>query len=100
MRRSFRLRLRVISAAIALIALLIVSRLYFVQVVHGEEYLLRAERQYVHASQELFDRGSIYFTKRDGTQLSAATLATGFQIAIDPNRLENPESEILPEIDR
>lgn len=106
MRRAFRLRLRVISLAVALVALLIVSRLYFVQVVHGEEYALRAERQYVHASQELFNRGSIYFTKKDGTHLSAATLATGFQISITPSRLEDPEtafarmSELLPSLDR
>lgn len=106
MRRAFRLRLRLISAAIALVALLIVTRLYFVQVVHGEEYALRAERQYVHASQELFNRGSVYFTKKDGTHISAATLATGFQVAIDPNRLQDPEdaleklAAILPDIDR
>lgn len=106
MRRAFRLRLRVISGVIALLSLLIVTRLYFVQIVHGEDYALHAERQYVNASQKLFNRGSIYFTKKDGAHISAATLAIGFQIAIDPTRLEDPAgtlekiATILPSIDR
>lgn len=91
MRRAFKNRLRVLSGGIALVAFFLVVRLYFVQVVHGEEFALRAERQYVSSSQELFDRGSIFFTNKDGTQISAATLATGFLIAIDPERITNPE---------
>lgn len=106
MRRAFRFRLRFLSGGIALIALLLVSRLYFVQIVHGEEYSLRAERQYVSSSQELFNRGSIFFTRKDGTLLSAATLETGFLIAIDPARIEDPETVLtallthLPELDQ
>jgi stage V sporulation protein D (sporulation-specific penicillin-binding protein) len=91
MRRAFKYRLRILSGGIVLAALLIVTRLYFVQIVHGEEFALRAERQYVSSSQELFNRGSIFFTNKDGTEISAATLATGFLIAIDTNRIENPE---------
>lgn len=87
MRRAFRFRLRLLSAAIAGLSLLLVVRLYFVQVVHGEEFALRAERQYVHASQDLFNRGTIYFTSKDGTLVSAASLSTGFQIAMDPGRI-------------
>jgi cell division protein FtsI/penicillin-binding protein 2 len=77
MRRTLIHRLRVISAIIALVALLLVARLYFVQVVHGAEFSLRAERQYVSSSQTLFDRGSIFFTSKDGTEISAATLTSG-----------------------
>lgn len=106
MRRALTNRLRLISAGIALVAFLLITRLYFLQVVHGEEFSLRAERQYVSSSQELFSRGSIFFTSKDGTEISAATLATGFLIAIDPNRLENAEkayaaiSEHVPELDQ
>lgn len=91
MRRAFKYRLRLLSAGIALLALLLVVRLYFVQIVQGADYSLRAEHQYVSSSQVLFDRGSIYFTTKDGTEVSAATLATGFLIAIDPETLKNPE---------
>ncbi len=106
MRRALIYRLRIVSAGIALIAFLLVVRLYFVQVVHGEEFSLRAERQYVSSSQTLFDRGSIYFTSKDKTEISAATLTTGFLIAIDPERIKNPEQiyttilEHVPTLDR
>lgn len=106
MRRALRVRLRTVSAALILVAALLVVRLYFVQVVHAEEYALRAERQYVSSSQELYDRGSIFFTRKDGTLISAATLATGFVIAIDPGHLDDPEKAFeaiqkeVPELDR
>lgn len=89
MRKQFRLKLRVFSGLVALFALLLIARLYFVQVVHGEEFALKAERQYA-SSEALFDRGSIYFTRRDGTLISAAALATGFRLAMDPRRIEDP----------
>ncbi|MDB5245541.1 MAG: hypothetical protein JWN90_646 [Parcubacteria group bacterium] len=91
MRRAFRFRLRVLAGGIALIAFLLIARLYFVQVIHGTEFALRAEHQYVSSSQQLFNRGSIFFTLKDGSPISAATLATGFLIAINPETLKNPE---------
>ncbi len=92
MRRAFRTRLRIIAAIVVVFALLIVVRLYFVQVVHGSAYAMRGQRQYVSSSQELYDRGTIYFTRKDGTLISAATLQTGFLIAIDPEELKDPNS--------
>lgn len=92
MRAQLRGRLRLFSLAILLFALLIAVRLYFVQIVHGEDFALKAERQYESSSQALFDRGSIYFTRKDGTMLSAAGLLTGFRLAIDPKRLKEPEA--------
>lgn len=87
MKKQVRTRLRVLALGIFLVAALIVLRLYFVQIVHGEEYELRADRQYVSASQELFDRGSIFFSRKDNTPISAATLATGFVISIQPAKV-------------
>lgn len=88
MRRQVRIRLRFLSFCLFAVALLLATRLYFVQVVHGAEYALRAERQYLSASQELYDRGSIYFTRKDGTLLSAATLAAGFTISMNPGLVD------------
>lgn len=90
MRRAIRLRLRVLSALLFFFAFLIITRLYFVQVVHGSDYALRAEKQYISASQELFDRGTIYFTRKDGSLLSAATLQTGFTLAMNPDKVKEP----------
>ncbi|MBU0749957.1 penicillin-binding protein 2 [Patescibacteria group bacterium] len=91
MRQAFRTRLRVIILLVAAVSLLLITRLYFVQVVHGSDYALRAEKQYVSSSQKMYDRGSIYFTRKDGTLISAAALATGFTLAIDPMHLEDAE---------
>lgn len=105
MRRAFRWRLRIVSGTIVVLALLLVVRLYFVQIVHAQEYSLRAERQYVSSSQELYDRGSILFTRKDGTYLSAATVATGFLVAMDPEEVKDPNAayeavrSILPNVD-
>lgn len=91
MRREFRLKLRLFSGVIVLAALLIIVRLYFVQVVHGEDFSLKAERQYQNR-EGLFDRGNIYFTRKDGTLISAAAVATGFRLALDPRQMTDAQA--------
>ncbi len=92
MRHALRFRLRVVFFLIAAFSLLLVVRLYFVQVVKGEDYALRAERQYASANSQLYDRGTIYFTRKDGTLISAATLSTGFLLAMNPKVLRDAEA--------
>ncbi|MDB5195362.1 MAG: hypothetical protein JWO84_546 [Parcubacteria group bacterium] len=92
MRREVRGRLRILSAGLLAVALLLVVRLYFVQIVHGHEFSLRADRQYISSSQALFDRGSIYFTDKSGALLSAATLGTGFTLSINPSQITDAEA--------
>lgn len=92
MRAQFRSRIRIVLALILLVAVCILVRLYFVQIVHGDMYAQKADRQFASGSGGLFDRGSIFFTRKDGTIISAATLATGFLVAINPQTLLNPEA--------
>lgn len=92
MRAQFRLRVRAILVLVILSAVLIFIRLYYVQIVHGDEYARKADRQFSSAVNGLFDRGSIYFTRKDGTLISAATLASGFLVAINPQTLADPEA--------
>ncbi len=91
MRRVFLVRVRIILVCVILFALLIVGRLYHVQILNGEEYTDRAERQYLRPGKNLFDRGSIFFTNKDGSKVSAATIKRGFGIALDPRVLEHPD---------
>ncbi|MEK7515399.1 MAG: penicillin-binding protein 2 [Patescibacteria group bacterium] len=91
MRAQFRSRIRLVLAFIIIAALGIVLRLYFVQIVNGEEYSLKADRQFSSGGSGLFDRGVIYFTRKDGALISAATLNTGFLVAINPQILSDPE---------
>lgn len=92
MRAQFRSRIRLILALIVCVAAVILLRLYFIQIVHGDEYAQKADRQFSSGGSGLFDRGSIYFTRKDGTLISAATLATGFLVAINPQTLADPEA--------
>jgi stage V sporulation protein D (sporulation-specific penicillin-binding protein) len=92
MRAQFRSRIRLILGFLILAALAIIVQLYLVQIVRGEEYSQKADRQFSSGGGGLFDRGSIYFTRKDGTLISAATLATGFLVAINPQTLVDPEA--------
>lgn len=91
MRAQFRRRIRVILGAVVLMATIIVVRLYFIQIVRGDLYAEKADRQYASGSGGLFDRGSIYFTRKDGTRISAATLSTGFLVAVNPQLIRDPD---------
>jgi cell division protein FtsI/penicillin-binding protein 2 len=67
----------------------VLARLFSLQVVRGESYSDQADSSYVRSS-DTFDRGAIYFSKKDGSHISAATVNTGYILAINPNLLENP----------
>ena len=92
MRAQFRTRIRLVLAFVVLVALCIVVRLYFVQILHGQDYAEKADRQFASGGSGLFDRGSIYFTRKDGTLISAATLQTGVLVAINPQTISDPEA--------
>ena len=68
------MRVRLLTALLILVAIIIVGRLYFLQVVHGEEYARRAGAQIVANHNPLLNRGAIYFTDKDGQPILAATL--------------------------
>ncbi len=89
MRSKFIFRIRLIAAFFVCVAILLIARLYLVQVVHGEEYRQRAENQHIRPSANLLSRGSIYFTRKDGTLISAATLQSGYTIAVIPQQIED-----------
>ena len=90
MRSNHIVRIPFILVAIILIAFLLIGRLYYVQIVHGEEYSQLAERQYVRPAQKLYDRGSIFFEDKNGRLVSGATLKSGYTLAINPSKLEDP----------
>lgn len=91
-REHFRLRTRVMLGAVLLVALLLVVRLYFLQIVYGSDYRIQASDQYVSASGGFYDRGSIFFKDKDGREVSAATIKTGYLLALKPVELSDPEA--------
>ena len=87
------LRVRLIALGLGLLALTIVARLYYLQVLHGEEYALKADRQFTAPASSLYDRGSIYFTSKDGALIAAATVKSGTVLAAVPP--QTPDRQAL-----
>ncbi len=105
MRSQFIKRIHILFSFIFLLALILVGNLYFIQIIHGEAYSHKADRQYVKPNENFYDRGFIYLEDKDGRRISGATIKSGFTVAINPRILENPEDvyekiiPVLPSID-
>jgi cell division protein FtsI (penicillin-binding protein 3)/stage V sporulation protein D (sporulation-specific penicillin-binding protein) len=92
MRKSAILRIRIITGVVLFLSLVLVARLYQIQILDHKVYVAKAERQYVHTVRDLYSRGSIFFTTKDGEKVSAATIQTGYLLAIDPSRITDAEN--------
>lgn len=91
MRREAVIRIRFITGIVLAFMAVLLVRLYIVQIVHGDEYRETGEGQYVHTVRDLYKRGSIFFTTKDNEKVSAATIKSGYLLAIDPSRIEDVE---------
>tara|TARA_Y100000310_G_scaffold288684_1_gene314532 strand:- start:1627 stop:3339 length:1713 start_codon:yes stop_codon:yes gene_type:complete len=89
MKSEFRTRVHIVLLFVILFASVLVARLYFIQIVNGEELSLKSDRQYTKPGHDLFNRGSIFFKDKNETLVSAATLKSGFTVAINPNVIED-----------
>ena len=92
MRKEAIIRIRAISLIVGFVAMVLIVRLYIIQVAQGKAYRETAERQYVHTVNDLYSRGSIYFVTKNGEKVSAATIQSGFLLAIDPSKIEDSEA--------
>ncbi len=94
MRKEAILRIRIITACILVLSMVLIARLYQIQILNHDFYTARAEQQYIYTVQDLYDRGSIYFTNKNGEYFSAGTIKTGYTLAIDPQRIDDEEKTI------
>ncbi|MEK9182505.1 MAG: hypothetical protein AAB809_00310, partial [Patescibacteria group bacterium] len=92
MKYSFLRRTRIILFFIVSFALVLVVKLFFVQIVHSNSYGEIALHQYATPSSNIYERGNIYFSRKDGQLVSAATQTSGFKVAIDPSKIVDAES--------
>lgn len=92
MRSRFILRVHITFVIIGLFAAVLLGRLWFVQIVYSDTLRAEAEQQYAYAGAALYDRGSIFFTDKDANEVSAATLKTGYLLAINPREIDDPEA--------
>lgn len=86
-----KLRIYILLGGIITFSLLLIAQLFLIQVVNAEKYLSMAESQYVQRNYHLYERGEIYFKNKDGELVSAATLQSGYLVAISPDSLVDPE---------
>ena len=92
MKYSFLFRTRIIFFCILIFALILISKLFLVQIVHSSSYSDRADKQYSTPSSNIFERGTIYFERKDGQLVSAALQTTGFKLAISPIKILDKEA--------
>ena len=106
---TFAKRIRILSLIFISIALVLIVKLYIVQVANHENYLNLGDRQYIKKNSNINDRGDIYFTKKDGTYIVAATMQEEYTLYINPksfytfarsskNTAKKSEEQILDEL--
>lgn len=83
-------RIRLLSVVVAIVGLLLISRLYYLQIARADYYGDKAEKQYVHTKADLYSRGSILFTTKDNEKLSAAAVQAGYMLAVNPEHVTDP----------
>jgi cell division protein FtsI/penicillin-binding protein 2 len=73
------------------VAIVILVRLFYIQVIHSNFYAGKADRQYITPASNVFNRGSIYFSKKDGSLVAGGTISSGFRVAIVPDDIIDAE---------
>lgn len=56
---------------------ILIAKLFFIQIISGDQYKALANSQYVSSGLYSFDRGSIYFQEKNGMRISAAVIKDG-----------------------
>src|SRR3989344_1749530 len=87
MKYSFLLRTRITLFFIVSFALILTIKLFYVQIVNATIYGEKAEHQYATPVGDIYERGTIYFSRKDGVLVSAAAQTSGFKVAIDPGKI-------------
>ena len=91
MELSFKAKIRIVYFFIFIFAVVIATRLFFIQIIKGDYYDNLASKQYNSSFSENFNRGSVYFMEKNGNRISAAVVKNGYQAEINTKFLENPE---------
>lgn len=85
-------RVRFIFFLIFIFSIGLIYRLYMIQIVSSDDFSNRADRQYVAQSPALLNRGTIFFTNKDGNHITAGYQHIGSLITLNPTVLTDPES--------
>lgn len=84
-------RNRIFSFFVLIFGLILISKLFFLQVLNKNTYRDLADRQYSTPTSDIFERGSILFTRKDGEFISGATQFAGYKVAIDMTKTKDKQ---------
>lgn len=91
-------RINVIAVLFLVAGGLIISRLFFIQVVNSDDYKVLAKDQlenlsFITSREE--SRGRIFFQEKNGGLITAADQKQGFFLAINPTSLDKPKEALF-----
>ncbi|MBP6931287.1 MAG: penicillin-binding protein 2 [Candidatus Pacebacteria bacterium] len=89
---SFKTRIRFMSGFVLFFAFILIAKLFYVQIIHKDDYLEKADKQYSTPSGNILNRGSIFFTKKDGSLVAAGAMMSGFKVAIKTKDVKDPDA--------
>lgn len=89
---NYKPRFIVLYVIITLLGLLIIVRLFDLQIVKAETYKEKANRQFVTPKNFLFNRGTIYFSNKNDERSIASSMQLTYKITINPKQITDPES--------
>jgi cell division protein FtsI (penicillin-binding protein 3)/stage V sporulation protein D (sporulation-specific penicillin-binding protein) len=89
---SFTSRSRVVLLCVIIFSFVLLAKLFLVQVVKGKFYSESADHQYATPSDNIYERGTIFFDTKDGQLISAATQTDGYKVAINSTKIVDKES--------
>ncbi len=97
---NFKARIRIIIAIFFLVAIVLLANLFYLQVINGEAYLNEVNSQHISSSSDIFSRGSIFFSSKDGSLVSAATVTSGFKLSVNPDILEEEPENLFQKLNK
>ncbi|MFA6355289.1 MAG: penicillin-binding transpeptidase domain-containing protein, partial [Candidatus Paceibacterota bacterium] len=88
---SFHSRIIIVSIFVLIFASILIGKLFLVQIINKKVYLKEADKLFISGASDKFDRGDIFFSKKDGSLVAAATVTSGFKISIVPDKVLDKE---------
>ena len=94
MNKRFLGRARMLTMLCVLVALILIGRLYYLQIMKGAQYTERADAQFVQPASPLLDRGIIYVTDNTNAEIAAAIIKDGFSLAVNPTKVTDAQASV------
>lgn len=79
----FIFRARILSILCILGVVVLISKMYLIQIVRHQIYVDLADKQYIKKTNSVVDRGTIYMTTKDGVAIPAATMKSSYIVYIN-----------------